>query len=113
MSLDPVATNPDNYRPVFENEHVRVLEYTDAPGAVTTPHDHPDSVMITLSSFRRRLSADGASRDVELPAGHALWLAAQRHHGENIGDTDTHVLLVELKHSGAGEPTVGAPLGPS
>lgn len=112
MSLDPVATNPDHYRPVLENEHVRVLEYTDVPGTVTTPHDHPNSVMITLSSFRRRLVADGKSRDVELTAGQSLWLPAQRHHGENIGDTDTHVLLVELKHPAVGEPTAGAPLGP-
>ena len=116
MSLDPVATNPEHYRPVFENAHVRVLEYTDVPGTVTTPHDHPDSVMITLSSFRRRLTADDVSRDVELPAGQALWLAAQRHHGENVGDTDTHVILVELKGAAATPPAADAgpavPLGP-
>lgn len=100
--LDPVVTNPDHYRPVFENEHVRVLEYQDVPGTVTTPHDHPDSVMVTLSGFRRRLVADGRARDVELAPGQALWLGAQRHHGENIGDTTTHVLLIELKGEGAG-----------
>ncbi len=31
MSMDPVETNPDHYRVVFENERVRVLEYTDSP----------------------------------------------------------------------------------
>lgn len=114
MSLDPVVTNPDHYRPVFENEHVRVLEYTDVPGTVTTPHDHPNSVMVTLSAFRRRLTGEGASRDVELPAGHALWLEAQRHHGENIGDTDTRVILVELKGPAGGGPDGGVvALGPS
>lgn len=115
MSLDPVITNPDHYRPVFENDHVRVLEYTDVPGTLTTPHDHPDSVMITLSSFRRRLVAgDGTARDVELPAGQSLWLAAQRHHGENIGDSETHVILVELKQAAAeAEGDTEAPLGPS
>lgn len=56
MSLDPVATNPDNYTVVFENDRVRVLEYTDRPGDRTTPHLHPDSVMYTLSSFRRLLT---------------------------------------------------------
>jgi quercetin dioxygenase-like cupin family protein len=113
MSLDPVVTNPDHYRPVFENEHVRVLEYTDVPGTVTTPHDHPDSVMITLSSFRRRLVSDEARRDVELTAGHALWLPAQRHHGENTGDTDTHVMLIELKRPAEEAAASEAPLGPS
>ena len=114
MILDPVATNPDHYRPIFENARVRVLDYTDLPGDVTTPHDHPDSLMYTVSSFRRRLVADGVSRDVEMLAGGAFWLAAQRHHGENIGDTPTHVILVELKHTadGAASPEA-APLGPS
>lgn len=47
-------TNPDHYRVIFENERVRVLEYTDQPGDMTTPHEHPDRVMYTLSSFQRR-----------------------------------------------------------
>lgn len=112
--LDPVVTNPDHYHPVFENERVRVLEYRDVPGTVTTPHDHPDSVMVTLSAFRRRLVADGRERDVELAPGQALWLGAQRHHGENIGETPTHVLLIELK-AGAipGDRDGAAPLGPT
>lgn len=97
MSLDPTVTNPDHYRVVFENERVRVLEYTDAPGDRTTPHSHPDSVMYTLSSFRRRLVAGGSEREVELPAGLTGWLPAQEHYGENIGDTPTHVIFVELK----------------
>ena len=31
MTLDPVATNPTHYTVIFENDHVRVLEYTDQP----------------------------------------------------------------------------------
>lgn len=112
--LDPVVTNPEHYWPVFENERVRVLEYRDEPGAVTTPHDHPDSVMVTLSGFRRRLVAGEQFRDVALEPGRALWLDAQRHPGENIGDTSTHVLLIELKgdvRDGAEAPGTG-PSGP-
>jgi quercetin dioxygenase-like cupin family protein len=97
MSLDPVETNPDHYKVVFENDRVRVLEYSDRPGESTTPHEHPDSVMHTLSSFRRRLHSDDVHRDVEMPAGVTGWLPAQQHAGENIGDTPTHVLFVELK----------------
>jgi quercetin dioxygenase-like cupin family protein len=97
MSLDPVESNPDHYKVVFENERVRVLEYTDNPGDRTTPHRHPDSVMYTLSSFRRRLVSGDAQREVEMEAGLTGWLPAQEHHGENIGDTPTHVLFVELK----------------
>lgn len=111
MSQDPVVSNPDAYTVVFENDHVRVLEYRDEPGHRTTPHAHPDSFMYTLSAFRRRLHGDGTHRDVELPAGHAGWLPAQTHAGENIGESETHVLFVELKSSAAGDPA--AELGPS
>ena len=99
MSLDPAVTNPQHYKVVYENDKVRVLEYTDQPGDKTTPHEHPDSVMYTLSSFRRRLVSDDMEREVELAAGITGWLPAQQHHGENIGETRTHVLFVELKQS--------------
>jgi quercetin dioxygenase-like cupin family protein len=111
MGLDPAVTNSDHYKVVFENDRVRVLEYTDKPGDKTTVHEHPDSVMYTLSSFRRRLHAGDAQRDVELQAGTAQWIGAQQHYGENIGDTPSHAIFVELKD------TIGAPaaqaLGPS
>jgi beta-alanine degradation protein BauB len=103
MSMDPVATNPEHYKVVFENERVRVLEYSDQPGDKTTPHRHPDSVMYTLSSFQRRLVLDDVQREVELEAGLVAWLPAQEHHGENIGTTPTSVLFVELKED-AGLP---------
>ena len=111
MDLDPVATNPDNYRVVFENDRVRVLEYTDTPGVRTEPHEHPDSVMVTLSSFSRRLYHGEQQRDVEIRAGMAHWVPAQRHAGENIGTTDSHSIFVELKE-GAPRSGTGV-LGPT
>ena len=32
-----------------------------------------------------------------LAAGLATWLPAQQHSGENVGDTETRVIFVELK----------------
>ena len=113
MTLDPVETNPDHYQVVFENDRVRVLEYTDQPGDRTTPHRHPDSVMYTLSAFERRLIHGGEERDVKLEPGRVNWLAAQEHSGENIGSTDTHVLFVELKDPATGSPGSSAELGPA
>ena len=112
---DPVLTNSSLYRVLFENERVRVLEYHDQPGDSTTPHGHPDSVMVTLSSFRRRLSSGGKEVEVEIPAFEARWLDAQEHAGTNIGDTETHTIFVELKeidpgHGSASVDTVT--LGP-
>jgi hypothetical protein len=52
--LDPVLTDPDKYKVIFENDRVRVLDFHDTPGAKTKPHHHPDSVLLTLSDFQRR-----------------------------------------------------------
>lgn len=108
---DPTVTNADHYRTLWENDLVRVLEYTDEPGDRTTPHDHPNSVMVTLSAFSRRLSAGDRTFDTELPSGQAVWIPAQRHAGENTGDTPTHTILIELKGNAAGEASDRA-LGP-
>ncbi|WP_210438570.1 cupin domain-containing protein [Nocardioides xinjiangensis] len=110
MSLDPAETNPDHYRVIFENERVRVLEYVDEPGTLTTPHAHPDSVMYTLSSFRRRIVQGDAQREVDLQAGTVGWIPAQQHHGENIGETPSHAIFVELKDGTA--PTAEGEIGP-
>jgi hypothetical protein len=110
--LDPVVGNADLYKVVFENDRVRVLEYRDQPGDRTTPHAHPDSVMVTLSSFQRRLLGGEQERTVELPSGLASWLPAQQHSGENIGETETHVMFIELKEPAAGSSPGGAVLGP-
>lgn len=111
MDRDPVVTNPELYRVVFENDRVRVLEYLDQPGDRTEPHDHPDSVMVTLTTFRRRLSTDHEERDVEIAANTAAWLPAQRHAGHNIGDTPTNVIFVELKESPPEQDVTGS-VGP-
>ena len=104
MSLDPAQTNSDHYVVVFENERVRVLEYTDRPGDRTTPHEHPDSVMYALSSFRRRLRSGGRQREVEIREGTTVWVPAQEHEGENIGDSPTHTIFVELKEPAPEQP---------
>ena len=96
---DPTTSNPDFYRTLWENDDVRVLEYRDKPGQQTTPHDHPDSVLVALTTFDRRLSMGEVTREVTLAAGETVWLPAQTHYGTNIGSTPTHTILIELKHS--------------
>ena len=100
MTDDPVCTDPDKYTVIFENDRVRVLEYRDLPGGQTHPQQHPDSVMYTLSGLRLRLPAGQGGREVAMEPGHAYWLPAQTHAGENTGATPTHVLFVELKEGG-------------
>lgn len=93
-----VATDPDKYRVVLENDRVRVLDYTDHPGDKTSRHHHPDFVLYALSPFQRRLElADGHVRVLTFRGGETIFMPAQDHGGENVGTTDTHVLIIELK----------------
>jgi hypothetical protein len=111
---DPTVTDPALYRAIFENERVRILEYRDEPGDRTQVHRHPDSVMVTLSAFRRRVMAGDRSVEVELRAGEARWVGAQEHAGENIGDSVSHSIFIELKEPRpAAVPGGQAPLGPA
>lgn len=112
-SHDPTVTDPNFYKVIFENERVRVLEYRDEPGDHTHVHRHPDSVMVTLSAFRRRVTSGGRNVEVELKAGEARWVGAQEHAGENIGHTASRSIFIELKEPApATGPTADVPLGP-
>lgn len=97
MELDPIVTDPQLYKVLFENDRVRVLRYTDKPGDRTKPHQHPDSVLVTLSDFRRRLTVGDRTIEVEKSPNEVIWNPAQTHVGENTGTTDTDVIFVELK----------------
>ncbi|MCB9430211.1 MAG: cytoplasmic protein [Actinobacteria bacterium] len=112
MSKDPTVTDPNLYTVVFENDRVRVLEYRDRPGDRTHPHSHPDSVMYTLGSFTRRLQSGDREVELQLEAGHVRWLDAQEHAGENIGETPTHALFIELKDAPR-DPADAEALGPA
>ena len=95
---DATQTDGDKYRILLENEQVRVLEYRDLPGAVTHQHRHPAFVLYAVAPFKRKLLLpDGRTLIREFKAGDVIYSDAQTHTGENIGDTPTHVIMVEMK----------------
>jgi len=104
MSLKILTGSLEPKRRSSNFHRVRVLEYRDLPGGKTLPHQHPDSVMYTLSAFQRRLHVGQGTRDVVMEPGRAYWLPAPTHAGENTGTTPTHVLFVELKEAEATGP---------
>ena len=100
---DPVQTDGDKYRVILENERVRVLEYRDLPGEKTHQHRHPAFVLYALGPFKRTITLpDGKVLSREFKAGDVLWSDAQTHIGENVGQTETHVIMVELKENPVG-----------
>jgi quercetin dioxygenase-like cupin family protein len=97
-SADPAETDADKYQVLLENAQLRVLRYTDEPGAKTHLHHHPCFVLYALAPFKRRLTfPDGSQKQREFQAGDVTFMPEQAHVGENIGNTPTSALLVELK----------------
>ena len=95
---DPVQTDGDKYKVKIENARVRVLEYKDQPGEKTHQHSHPAFVLVALAPFKRKITLpDGKAMVREFKPGDVFWSDAQTHIGENIGDTGTHVLMIEMK----------------
>jgi hypothetical protein len=98
FAQDPIKTDGDKYKVKFENDKVRVLEYRDKPGEKTNEHRHPAFVLYALGPFKRTLTLPGGKvLTREFKAGDVLYSEAQTHIGANVGDTPTHVIIVELK----------------
>jgi len=61
-------------------------------------HGHPDHVVYVLTDFTLKfMLPDGSGQEVPLKAGQAIWLEAGPHAAENIGKTEGHAVVVELK----------------
>jgi hypothetical protein len=106
---DPLLSDGDKYKAIFENACVRVLEYHDQPGASTHLHRHPAFVLYALSDFKRNITLpDGQVLTREFRRGDVMWSPAQTHIGENVGTTPTHVLIVESRPAMAGSPACGS-----
>ena len=103
---DPVPLYPDNYKVLLENDRVRVLDFRLNKGAREDLHGHPAAVTYVLTPFKIRFTfADGSTRIREAKAGDVFYGDALTHASENIGDTDAHGLLIEMKPAAKSMPT--------
>jgi len=101
---DPVAKYPENYKVLLENERVRVIDFRLLKGATEEFHAHRTHVVYVITGFKIRFTfPDGRTAIRETRDGDTLFSPAVTHASENIGQTDAHGILVELKD------TAGAP----
>ena len=101
---DPVPLYPENYKVLFENDRVRVLDFKLRKGASEKTHFHPANVAVFLADFTIRFTLpDGTTKIREGHPGEVAFSEATAHTPENIGDTDAHGILIELKSPPAGE----------
>ena len=99
----------------LENDRVRVLELRLKPGEQEGFHTHPRYVLYALTDYRvRNTSADGKSTIFDRKAGDVVWGDPITHRGENVGATEVHALIVEIRDEkgsafkGAAEQSVAA-----
>ena len=95
---DPVKLSPQLYDVRFENDRLRVLEYRAKPGQKEPMHSHPPGVVYLFSdSIMRTTLPDGTTSEAPRKAGELYWRDYTTHAAENIGETESHALAVELK----------------
>ena len=92
------ATVVPGMKVLLENDCVRVQYHDVAVGQTVPMHSHPNYVVYVLKSFRARITlSDGTQRISAHNEGEAYWNPPITHSVTNIGDTDIHNLIVELK----------------
>ena len=98
MAQDPAKVAPDIYKCIFENDRVRVCEVHVKPGDKIGMHSHPDHfVYVQAGGMVKFTNADGKTQEVEMKKGEVIWSPAVTHSSENIGKTDIHLYVVQLK----------------
>ena len=95
---DATKVAPHVYKTVIDNDQVRVLEVRMKPGDKTERHSHPALVAVMLKGGTARFEqSDGETVQLEMQAGEPMYLPAVEHTTENIGKTEVHGYLIELK----------------
>jgi hypothetical protein len=98
LAPDPLETYPDNYRVLLENERVRVLDFRLAKGDRERSHAHPAHLAVFLEEFTIRFTLPDGTQALREARPHQIsWSEPTVHASENIGASDAHGILVELK----------------
>jgi quercetin dioxygenase-like cupin family protein len=103
---DPTMVGPNTHKKILENNRVRMIEVTFAPGDRIAMHSHPDHAVYTINGGTLRITtSDGKTRVAELKTGEPIWFPAITHAAKNIGTTTVKLLVVELKEKPGKEKT--------
>lgn len=104
LAQDPIKVDPGHYKVLFENASVRIMRVDYAPGAKSTMHQHPDTIIIPLSTSKVRFATpDGKSTDADMASESAMYTPAGTHSPSNIGTGRIDGILIEFKTAGPGK----------
>lgn len=98
FAQDAVKVQPESNKVLLENDHVRVIEVTSAPGATLKMHSHPGHVVYLLDDAKtKHTDASGKVVEVEGKKGDARWVDAVSHVVENTSATPLRTIVIEVK----------------
>ena len=98
FAQDAVKVDPKHYKVEFENDQVRVLRITYAPGEKGVMHSHPEGVVVFLNDGDGKFTfPDGKTQDNKFKAGTVIWSPETTHQPENTGKNPFEVIQIELK----------------
>ena len=97
---DVLKVIPDNYKLLYENALVRVIEARVPPGTEETPHRHMRGVSICMTEYtvESRILPDGQWVRSDRKHGTVYWSESSLHILRNVGKTTSHTIRVELKY---------------
>ena len=97
--IDPVEVSPSSYKPLFENDEVRVLEMSLRAGEKDEVHSHPSETVYFVKGGKVKIRLpNGAAMEADIPDGHVMWHEPLTHQVENVGSSDIKAIIVESKH---------------
>jgi beta-alanine degradation protein BauB len=98
---DAAKVMPKSYKVAFENDKLRVLEFSGRPGMGVCGegvHSHPAHLTVVLSDWKGMATLeDGSKVPRDKKIGDVFWSEAETHKVENTGKTNSRVLIIELK----------------
>ena len=97
---DVLTVIPENYKLLYENAFVRVIEARVPPGAEEKPHRHNRGVSICMTEYtvESRILPDGPWVRSDRKHGTVYWSESSLHILRNVGKTTSHTIRVELKN---------------
>jgi beta-alanine degradation protein BauB len=97
---DVMKVIPENYKLLYENAVVRVIEARVPPGTEEKPHRHMRGVSICMTEYtvESRILPDGQWVRSDRKHGTVYWSESSLHILRNVGKTTSHTIRVELKY---------------
>lgn len=103
FAQDVVKVAPDQVNVVFENDRVRVLQFKEPAHSKLPMHSHPAYVSVAFTPDHSKYTLpDGKTSEQRTKADEATYSKPITHAAENLSDTASEAIMVELKKPATG-----------